>query len=320
MDMEKILQSLVPVKGVFSDEQIAEMVANETPLQKQFDNRVGPSVDGSPTIDYHVFSPAKKGDTAKYPVLIWLHGMSQGARFREPIRGTDVANFASLEFQAKFGGGAYVVVPRANEDLGMYATEGFLFTNSWLSGYDATKTAGPVPELLMNAIESGRQIPPSQMPELAAALRQFLSEEEANVDLSRVYLAGFSAGGYMTWQTMLAMPDVFAAAVPICQAHIVPTDDALQTISNIPLWVICGEKDYLYGLSVAPTIERLTETHTADLRVTIFENVYNPDRTPAEDEHFSWVPVTFDMFYNDGKPYDEKYPKGFIDWLMSHKK
>ena len=323
MDMEKILQSLRPVKGVFSDEQIAEMVANETPLQKQFDNRVGPSVDGSPTIDYHVFSPAKKDDTAKYPVLIWLHGMSQGARFREPVRGTDVANFASPAFQAKFGGGAYVVVPRANEDLGMYSTEVFLFTNSWLSGYDPAKTAGPVPEVLMNTIESGHadKIPPSQMPELAAAIRQFFSEEEANIDFSRVYLAGFSAGGYMTWQTMLAMPDVFAAAAPICQAHFVPTDDALQTVSHIPLWIICGEKDFLYELSVVPTIEKLKTAHPADLlRTTIFENVYNPDRTPAESEHHSWVPVTYDMFYNDGKPYDEKYPKGFIDWLMSHKK
>jgi len=317
MDVEKILRSMVPVKGSISDEHIAERVANETALQKQFDNRVGPSVNGSPTIDYHVFSPAKKGDTTKYPVLIWLHGMSQGMCFREPVRGTDVANFASPEFQAKFGGGAYVVVPRANEDLGSYATEGFLYSHSWMSGFDTSKSSGLAPELL-SAIN--RAETPSQIPELVAAIRQFFNEEQANIDLSRVYLAGFSAGGYMTWQMMLAMPDVFAAAVPICHAYFVPTDDALQTISRIPLWVICGKKDILYEPSVAPTVAKLIETHTADLRITILENVYNPDRTSAESEHHSWVPVTYDMFYNDGKPYDEKYPEGFIDWLMSHKK
>ena len=306
MDMEnymkQVMASLVPVKGSISEEEIAQLAANETPLQKKFDNRIGPSVDGSPQIDYHVFSPVKEDDKTRYPVLIWLHGMSQGKCFREPLRGTDVANFVSPEYQAKFGDGAYVVVPRANEDLGMYATYGFMYTNSWVAGNDEIGTS-------------------KQLPELVAAIKQFFAEEEENIDFSRVYLTGFSAGGYMTWQTLLAMPDVFAAAAPICHARFVPTEEQLATVAHVPIWVICGEKDRLYESYVAPTVEKLKTQHPSELlRITILEIVYNPDRSHVEDQHFSWVPVTFDMFYSDGAPYDEKYPEGFIAWLNEHSK
>lgn len=302
MDFEAMIKSLVPVSELISPEEIEARIANETLLQKAFDNRKGPSVDGSPCIDYHVFTPRNKTAGKKYPVLFWLHGMSQGQCFREPLRGTDVQNFASEAFQAKFGDGAYIVVPRANEDLGMGSKVGFLFTNSWINGFD----------------EIGRS---KQRPELVAAIEQFLAEEKDSVDTSRLYLSGFSAGGYMTWQTMLAMPDTFAAVAPICHARLVPTDAQIASIAHIPLWLICGEKDFLYEGDVAPTIEKLKAAHPpALLRTSIFENVYNPDRTPAESEHHSWVPVTYDMFYADGTPYDMAYPLGFIDWLMSHKK
>ena len=305
MDKEKIKQSFKPVKEIVTADIAAQNLAGETKLQKLFDNRKGPSVGGSPQIDYHVFSPTKTAG-AKYPVFIWLHGMGDGSCFREPLRRWPISNFASPEYQAKFtGGGAYIVVPRANEDLGMMATGDYYFyTKSWISGENFDDDYPPQ----------------SQVPELTAAIRQFLNEERENVDLSQVYLAGYSAGGYMTWQTILAMPDIFAAAAPICHARIVPTHEQMQTVKNIPLWVICGEKDYLYPQFVAPTIENLRKTHGADLRTTIFEDVYNPDYSLAPSQHASWVPVTNNMFYNDGKPYDQNYPEGFIAWLNQHSK
>jgi len=300
-NIEKIKQSLKPVREIITPDIIAQNLASETALQKLFDNRQGPAIEGRHQIDYHVFSPAKgDADTTRYPVFIWLHGMGHGNCFRQPVRGSDVANFASPKYQAKFSG-AYIVVPRANEDLGQMATNNFFwYTNSWLSGV---------------YVEGG--LPPkSQIPELVAAIRQFLQEESKNIDTSRIYLSGFSAGGYMTWQTLLAMPDTFAAAAPICHAMFVQTD----YVNTIPLWLICGEKDELCMHYVAHTIDKLQDTHKAEFRTTILKDVLNPDYTPAVSQHHSWVPVTFDMLYNDGKPYDEKYPQGFINWLMSHKK
>lgn len=45
------------------------------------------------------------------------------------------------------------------------------------------------------------------------------------VDLSRVYAAGISMGGYGTWELITRRPEVFAAAVPVCG-------------SGIPIWRI----------------------------------------------------------------------------------
>lgn len=297
MDISKLVESMQPVKDFIVKEDVLNAIANETPLQKKFDNRKGPNVGSNPAIDYHVYSPVKPGDNTRYPVLIWLHGMGQGRCYREPLRGTKVENFASDEYQAKFGNGAYVVVPRANEDLGLVDTiHHWLYSNSWLAGQE----------------ENGVS---SQLDVLVAALRQFLAEESENIDTSRIYLAGFSAGGYMTWQTLFAMPEIFAKAAPICHARFVPSTTQLELVSNIPLWIICGIKDSLYLPDVAPTISKLESTHNAELRITLFETVENPDKSEAKSQHASWVPVTYDMLYNDGTAYDTAYPDGFIAWL-----
>lgn len=314
METEKLLASMKPVKEIFDDKLVADYLANENELQKKFDNRTGPQINGRPAIDYHVFSPAKEAGQ-KYPVLVWLHGMSGGRHFRAPVDSI-VTSFAKPEMQTKFGGGAYIVVPRANEDFGMCATDGFLFSNSWLVGMN-TEENEAIPMEKIRAVDNGR----TQLPELTAALRQFIAEEAAFIDHDRVYLAGNSAGGYMTWQTLLAMPDVFAAAAPVCHAAFVPRDEFMPRFAHMPLWVICGELDSLYKTSVEPCVEKLRAKHPADkLRVTIFDKVRNPNRMPAESEHHAWVPVANDMFYADGIPYDINYPDGFIAWLMSHTK
>ena len=62
------------------------------------------------------------------------------------------------------------------------------------------------------------------------------------VDDDRIYLTGLSMGGYGVWDTLLAYPDTFAAAVPICggagAGFIVP-----ERIAHIPVWIVHGADD-----------------------------------------------------------------------------
>ncbi len=63
---------------------------------------------------------------------------------------------------------------------------------------------------------------------------------ENPVDLSRIYVTGLSMGGFATWELIQRMPDVFAAAMPVCGGG----DTALATkLVNIPLWVFHGDAD-----------------------------------------------------------------------------
>lgn len=62
------------------------------------------------------------------------------------------------------------------------------------------------------------------------------------VDEDRIYLAGFSMGGYGTFRLASRFPDVWAACVPVCPR--VPNDFYLENCSNLPFWIHTGQKDH----------------------------------------------------------------------------
>ncbi len=66
-----------------------------------------------------------------------------------------------------------------------------------------------------------------------------LKEFEGRVDLDRIYVVGFSMGGYATWDLILRNPGRFAAAVPVCGAGD-PSKAVL--IKDVPVWVFHGTK------------------------------------------------------------------------------
>lgn len=76
---------------------------------------------------------------------------------------------------------------------------------------------------------------------LAAAtelLKLFLAS--GKVDLSRVYGAGISMGGYGTWELLTRKSDVFAAAIPLCGAGI-PSE--AKALTDIAIWAFHGTAD-----------------------------------------------------------------------------
>lgn len=64
-------------------------------------------------------------------------------------------------------------------------------------------------------------------------------KEEYNIDDTRVYLTGLSMGGYGTWYTAMAAPEVFAAIVPICGGGMAWNAKVL----DMPIWVFHGADD-----------------------------------------------------------------------------
>jgi poly(3-hydroxybutyrate) depolymerase len=78
---------------------------------------------------------------------------------------------------------------------------------------------------------------------VATLVRRMASRYD--VDSNRVYLVGYSMGGYGTWQTVAQYPELFAAAVPICGGGDV--EDASK-LAAIPIWAFHGAKDNLAPL------------------------------------------------------------------------
>ncbi len=112
------------------------------------------------------------------------------------------------------------------------------------------------------------------------------------VDPNRQILTGLSMGGSGTWSIAAAMPDRFAAIVPICGRGKVET---AETIRKLPVWTVVGDLDTNPLGSLREMDDALRALGTS-VHQTEYRNV----------PHNSW-----DRGYNDAT---------LIDWMLSQKK
>ncbi len=264
-------------------------------LRGQFSYGIGPETNGY-AIDYRYYSPAGENDDTKYPLVIWLHGMGDGAYEGKQLETNNVANWSSAEFQSRFAsGGAYILAPRSVEEKELYWTD----------------------ELLVP---------------LRAAIDDFIANN-SNVDVSRIYIGGYSMGGKMTLKMAVAYPDIFAAAFPICPAW-VPDQAAAEKISDLPVWLVSSAADPLvnYFTWVMPTWKNITATAGApeNCRFSTLSISLYPNGIPTSSNHHSWFAVNNDMFSDKNGDYPLMrtvdgngdrvtftYPEGMISWLCS---
>ncbi len=266
-------------------------------LCEQFTYGVGPEVNGL-AIDYRVFSPVKENDTAKYPLVVWLHGMGNGTTEGIQVSASNVSYWSSDEFQARFtNGGAFILAARSDELKGICWNE-------------------------------------STIEPLKAAIDDYIAKNINNIDLTRIYVGGYSMGGKMTLKMAIAYPEMFAAAFPICPAWS-PDVSALAYIADMPVWLTSGKTDPLvnYYFSVSKTFEKLCETSNVpeDIRFSTLKKVCFEDGKKTTSAHHSWYAVNHDMFSSENGDYPYMstvnglgetvtltYPDGMISWLCSH--
>ena len=123
--MKKLLSFILAVVMLFTacTPAFACRVGNTTyddnleELQAQFVAGKGPETNGY-TIDYRYFSPVEDGDKTKYPLVIWLHGMGDGAHEGKQVTASDIAFWTSDDFQSRFkdSEGAFIFAPRSLEE------------------------------------------------------------------------------------------------------------------------------------------------------------------------------------------------------------
>jgi len=94
---------------------------------------------------------------------------------------------------------------------------------------------------------------------------------------------------------------------------------------GIHIWVIHGKKDEIcpYDIFTGPVRGLLDQIARA--RVTVLENVRYGDggivrmevRGSEMGQHLPVFCVGSNMIYDDGRPYDPRYPDGFTGWLKT---
>ncbi len=164
-------------------------------------------------LPYRLFRPANYDPDRKYPLILVLHGAS--SRGTDNLKQLEDSNgpmyWASGAVQALQQ--AFVVAPQSDPR----------YAPTWVRAWRSPARPDPKrPEPL----------------ELAMSLVREL-RKEFSLDSDRLYLVGYSMGGFGAWIGASRHPDLFAAAVPIAGGGD-PTD-IVGTTANI--WAFHGAAD-----------------------------------------------------------------------------
>lgn len=103
------------------------------------------------------------------------------------------------------------------------------------------------------------------------SIKKFIDEMclKFSADTGRIYLCGLSMGGFGTWYTAQAYPDLFAAIVPCCGGG----SAWRAQILKMPIWAFHGLDDTVVSpMHTIEMVEKLKETNP-NLKYDLYEGV-----------------------------------------------
>lgn len=114
---------------------------------------------------------------------------------------------------------------------------------------------------------------------------------EYNIDERQVYLTGLSMGGYGTWFTAMARPDLFAAIAPVCGGGMAWNAGVL----DMPVWAFHGSDDVTVSPVQSDEMVAALKAANADVTYTRLDGV----------GHDVW---------------EHTYDETLLDWFLSKKR
>jgi len=240
---------------------------------RRFKSAWGPTAENGLAIEYNYFEPDIKNG-AKLPIFVWFHGLHGGTgTWTNQFEFNPIAKWSKPEFQSLFAdGGAYIITPRANEDL--------------RDGHGISWNRAHIEPFF--------------------AMIDDFAARHPNADPEKLIIGGFSMGGIMTWLCLAARPERVACALPVC-GFMPPAEEDVKRSLGVPVYHIHGDGDG--GGRDTPRIRALMEPYTASnalSRLTVLEQGYKfPDGTRTPIDHLVWIPVLNNMKMDDGSPYQD---------------
>ncbi len=242
---------------------------------------------------YYVYDPVANGASPDgvYPLLVWFHGATNALDGKICVSNCGGEMYASPEYQRKIGG-AYIVVPLANERRG----EDGRLEGSWSPEY-----LEPV-KAIIDAVK-----------------------DKHGKNISKTFVLGGSSGGYFSWLYTGRYPESVDVCVPIASSW-VPEEEELRRIeeNNITVLAAHGRHDELapFDKCIEPYEERLLSMKNC---ICYFpEWVRNGDGGVASlnfgfemGQHCLIIQFQADLMYDDGTCYDERFPEGVTGWIRS---
>ena len=108
------------------------------------------------------------------------------------------------------------------------------------------------------------------------------------VDPDRVYLTGLSMGGFGTWEAIEAVPERFAAAVPVCGGG---NRLGIGAARDVPVWAFHGAMDTVVPVGMSVDMVRALRAAGGAVRFTVYPDAGHDSwtETYANPEVYEWL-------------------------------
>lgn len=213
------------------------------------------------TLPYRIYVPFNHSPDKKLPVLLNLHGA--GLRGNDNTKHLSLLDTMLLQEDQQLAD-AIIICPQCPEGQQWVDTP-------WANG---SYSVDHVSE--SNEIKAVMEL-----------LQQVM--QEYSVDKNRVYVSGYSMGGFATWDLLMRHGDVFAAGVAMCGAG---DPSKAEQLKDMPIWAIHGGKDPTVPVKGSQDMAQALESAAAaDFHYTELPNnehdVWN--YTYQNAEIFTWL-------------------------------
>ena len=203
-------------------------------------------------LNYRIRTPENLDPRKKYPLLVFLHGSGGRGNDNEQQLwdANSIGAFAKQKIFSKHE--SFIFAPQVPEN------ERWVSTNWNTNNYSLISISSTM-RLMFEALDS-------------------ITETNQNIDTSRIYLLGFSMGGWGVWDAISRRPNYFAAAVPICGGG--DPNQALN-LKNVNIWAWHGKDDNVIDVKKSQNMVKALENNKGKIAYTEIEG----------REHDSWLDV-----------------------------
>lgn len=128
-----------------------------------------------------------------------------------------------------------------------------------------------------------------------------------NIDEKRIYVTGFSMGGFFSYYLAAKMPDTFAAIAPVA-ATMPRYLSNIQNVKSIPVLIELGTKDSSvpYEGSGSGNCGTLSGMETIQFWAKVNSCDENPSTTYLPDNGIDYLQIRIDEFNNCNSPFETK--------------
>ncbi|WP_246627673.1 prolyl oligopeptidase family serine peptidase [Paenibacillus solanacearum] len=108
------------------------------------------------------------------------------------------------------------------------------------------------------------------------------------IDSSRIYLIGYSMGGYGAWDLAINYPETFAAIVPLSSGGQVSKAEQLK---DTPIWAFHGALDDIVPVDQMSKMIRTVEQYSSNIKLTIYPDLGHDimESTLNNQELYTWL-------------------------------